>query len=258
MPKIHKSYGFTETYLCYHDVRFFSRSWPASIDAYAAGLEGVWGPSILLRRWQVTPSQNGIILHVDIGDGSEVLDASPYLDAMAELLPGVRRMESTHAELTPREQAELEEIQRRAEPAAAAASAFFAGSFPAPTEQGCSGAVSLAPALKRLCRQYSYRYLCAAPRLYRAEKQTANGHFITLEFDTGRTGCEANVLISLEGPGFSRRIASILCHPTDQKDAESHLHKVFAALGEAEDTVLAKLDRMYPPSPEWYGSVRNA
>lgn len=253
MPKLHKCYGFSEISLCYHGVDFFSRSWPSAIDASRNELTG---PRIVLHRWTVSPRQSGIELCIDITDGDEVLDASPYLDAMAALLPGIRHWESLDFTLAPEEQAELERIERQSESAVSEWEAFFKARFSSPRRSG-SGPVSLAPALKRLGQAYSYRYLGSVQRLLRMEKPSPNGHFLTLEFDTGRMGDEVNVLLSLEGAGFSRRIAGIPYLPESRQDAVSHLEKLFAALHEAEALLLPALDCLYPAGPVWYTAARN-
>ena len=256
MPKIHRKYGFSETYLCYHGVEFFSRSWPEA-DPSRKGLEGIDGAYIMLMRGSLSSQWNGITMQVEINDHGEILDAAPYLDAMEALLPGARRREFVNVRLTPQEQAEIDEIQKRAEPAVMEAAAFFASHFPEdPPGQDSFGPVSLAPTLKRMCREYSYRYLGFFYRVYRMEKQTPSGHFLTLEFETGRMGDECNVIISLEGPGFSQRIADV-CHlPESQEDAVSHLRKLFSVLNEAEKRYITRLDKLFPPIPEWYPSVR--
>ncbi len=256
MSKIYRRYGFSETFLCYQGIDFFSRSCPTSIDASKQKLNGVKGSCILLERCSVFPQWNCITLILDVTDGDSILDATPYLDAMAALFPGVRHEEAIEVSFTQLEQTKLDDIHKSAEPIAAAASDFFATRLKAQTKQICGGAVSLAPALKSLSRQYSYRYIRSQHRLYFLEKQTDNGHYITLEFDTGRMGNETNVLVSLEGAGFTQRVAAISYLPDGQKDAVSHLQKLFAVLHEAEGGILAELDRLYPPSPAWYAAER--
>ena len=256
MKKIHRSYGFTETCLCYHGINFFSRTWPASVDASKQRLWGVDGPLIVLQRHLFSPRQSSILLQVEIEDGGALLDDSHYRDAMAALLPGVRCVEEITAELTPREQAELDQLQGRAEPLVKAASAFFAARFLRSSEKNGSGPVSLAPSLKRLCRWHSYRYIPLPGRRCSAEKQTANGHFLSLQFETGRMGDELNAVVFLEGPGFSQRIAVISYLPENRMDADTHLEALFSALDEAEAGPLAALDQLYPAGPAWYAAAR--
>lgn len=256
MTKIHRRYGFSETFLCYHGINFFSRSCPTSINASLGWMKGVEGPYIMLQRWSAFSEQD-IILHVDITDGQEILDASPYLNAMTALLPGTRYTESIQIQLTAQEQAALDEIQKRAASTSAAVSAFFDSQFKTASGKDSGRAVSLAPSLKRLCRQYSYRYLGSMSRVYSTDKQTANGHLLRMEFDTGQMGDEVNVSIVLEGLGFSQRLAYVGYLPENQKDAESHLHKLFLVLNEAESKYLSELDQIFPPSPEWFASAQS-
>lgn len=256
LPKLYRKYGFNNSYLFYQDVDFFSRRLPSLTRVDRPLAERFVGSGIVLNRWSVDTKWNGITLRIDVLHGAELLDAAPYRDAMAALLPRVRCMEYQETYFSPEEQAELDARNAEAQPLLEQAQAFFKTRFPGSDgpNLGASAVVSLAPTLRKLCRRYGYSYLKYFNNTHLIQKPTPHGHVLVLELDTGVRRQEANLLIYLQGLGFSHRVAYLGYAPRDQADAEAYLARLFEALSEAETAVLPALDALHPPAPAWFRS----
>lgn len=160
MPKLYRKYGFTESYLIYQDVNFFSRVIPSLVDETQDNPGRFSGSSITLDRATFGAHWNGIELCIDVADGDGILNADPYRAAMAQLLPGIKWMEFLTYQLSEECEAQYQALVQRAVPLVEQANAFLSEHIPAiGTHNTPNAPVSLSSPLRRLCKRYGYTYV---------------------------------------------------------------------------------------------------
>lgn len=255
LPKLYKKYGFVDSQLFYQNVDFFGRRL-STIRRPTQELPGtLCGSSISLDRCRFGTRWNGITVSADFVYGDEILDASAYRDAMAELLPEIRCLESVETILTPEDEALFAARNSAAETEVGFARTFFEERIPqyAPTVRAEGGA-PVGPVLKRLCKKYGYTYkydyYCHTMR-----KRSKNGHYIHLEVDaysgSGQIS-RMDIQIQCLGLGFDHWVFSGGAPGMEQTGTAEYFKAVFQALAEAEETQFPKIEAFYPPTPEWY------
>ena len=191
-----------------------------------------------------------------IHDEKGTYDPIPYIEAMKQLLPGVRCMCYVECCLTKEENTLYDMLNQGAVPLIEKANVFFGG---APPECSASRDISqevpllsVAPVLKRLCKQYDYSYIKHDNGCFYIQKRTTKGHYILLDIDVGPMFKRVDTFIRYVGAGFDHRIGSKSCCPKDQQDLEDYLLKTFQALALAEKDIFPALDSHYPPTPDWF------
>lgn len=253
MQKIYRRYGFSRTNLSFQDVDFFSRRLP-SISAASITDPIHWtGSSIRMFRTNGDNQHNGITMMIDILYDGELLDPSPYRDAMIDLLPGVKYTESTICILDTGEKAHYRELVVTARPLVEQATEFFQHQMPETKGNAMPlESVSVASVLKRFCKQYGYTYLKYENFTYHIRKRIRRGHIIDVWFISSPSTPAADPCVFLRGLGFEHIIWSDGFDIQNLADTNDYFGKLFSVLYEAEDTVISKLGNHYPPTPEWY------
>ncbi|MBQ8834247.1 MAG: hypothetical protein IJ001_04905 [Oscillospiraceae bacterium] len=259
VPKIHRRYGLSEAHIIYQDVDFFENHIPAIIQEPGNTPSCIKGPSITLYRDSVFPRWNSIDLRIVIHNGTETYDPAPYFEAMKQLLPGVRYMGFVECCLTNEEQSIYDQLNNSAAPLVQNACDHFEKHLPERITSTPAildtPSLSVAPALKRFGKQYSYSYVKHEYGCFFIQKRTANGHYILLDIDVGPMFKGVGLLIRYVGAGFDHRIGSTFRYPQDQKDLETFFLQIFQVLASAEKEVIPALDAHYPPTPDWFAPI---
>ena len=259
VPKIHRRYGLSEAYLIFQDIDFFGRHIPSVIRTPGNTPACIKGSGITLYRDAVFPRWNSIDLKIVIHNGTDTYDPAPYLEAMKQLLPGVRHMGGVECCMTNEEQALYDGLNQSAAALAESARSYLGKLLPEQSrpENVMLNApkLSIVPALKRIGKQYGYSYVKHEYGCFYVQKRTANGHYILLDIDVGPTFKGVGVLIRYVGAGFENQIGSAFRYPREQAELEDFLSQIFGALASAEKDVLPVLDSHYPPTPDWYAPI---
>lgn len=258
-PKIHRRYGLSEAHIIYQDIDFFAQKIPAIVKAPGNTPGCIKGSSITLYRDSVFPRWNSIDLRIVIHNGAETYDPAPCFEAMKQLLPGVRYMGFVECCLTNEEQAVYDTLNHSAAPLIEDACNYFQRFLPdrSRSDNAMLDApkLSVAPVLKKLCKQHGYSYVKYEYGCFFIQKRTKNGHYILLDIDVGPMFKGVGLLVRYMGAGFDHRIGSTFRHPQDQADLETYLLQIFQVLASAEKEVFPALDVHYPPTPDWFSPI---
>jgi hypothetical protein len=257
-PKIHRRYGLSEAYIIYQDIDFFAQKIPAVVQAPGNTPDCIKGSGITLYRDAVFPRWNSIDLRIIIHNGTNTDDPTAYFEAMQQLLPGVRHMGFVECCLTAEEQVLYDQLNEKVAPLIQQACDRFEKQLPEYTTAPAildTPKLSVAPALKRLGKQYGYSYVKREYMCFFVQKRTANGHYILLDMDVDPTFKGLGVLIRYVGAGFDHRIGSTFRSVQDQKDLEDYLLQIFETLASVEKDVIPALDSHYPPTPDWFSYI---
>lgn len=255
LPKLYRKYGFVDSSLTYQDIDFFGRSLP-EIRQVTDHLEYcILGSSVALDRCRFDTRWNGITVNADFVYGDEVLDATIYRDAIAELLPGIRCMERVLVFLDAEDEALFAQRSAAAETAAASAREFLEQRIPEYDRLAhAEGGAPVGPALKKLGKKFGFTYQYDY-YMHTLLKRTKNGHYIRLEVTaysgSGRVS-RIDTYIQCLGLGFQHNIYSGGAPGMDKQGADAYLAAVVHALVEAEETVFPEIEAFYPPTPEWF------
>lgn len=256
VPKIHRRYGLSEAYIIYQDIDFFDQQIPAIIQAPYNNPTCIKGSSITLYRDSVFPRWNSINLKIVIHNGTNTYDPAPYFKTMKQLLPGVRYMGFVEYCLTSEEQALYDQLNESAVPLIENAHNYFEKLLPEHITSTPAvldpPSLSVAPALKRISKQYGYSYVKHEYGCYFVQKRTQSGHYILLDIDVGPMFKGVGLGIRYIGTGFDHRLGSTFGYPQGQKDLEDYLLQIFEALSSAERDAIPALNSHYPPTPDWF------
>ena len=256
MPKIYRRYGFSESYLYYDGVDFFSRTYPKARQAPTDEPDWDKRPCITLYRDSVFPRFSSIDLDFVLHDDSGSYDPAPYVQAMKQLLPGVRHTAHTQCCLSDAEKAEYERLNREAEPLLDAVRSYLEDKLPPPPEfsflSAKAASLSVAPALRKLCRRYGFSYIRHYNGNFYIQKRSTGGHYIFLDIGVAPTCKRVELLVKYIVAGFEHRLAFRSFLPDDQADMESWFTECFDVLCAAEKEVFPPLAAHFPPSPDWY------
>lgn len=259
MGKIHRSYGFAEVQLCYCDVDFFDREIPVEREADLLKL-GVWqlkGSFITLYREPVF-NRAFLDVNIDVLLQGQLLDATPYCEAMQRLLPKVKVGSSQIIVLTADEKQRIDEADRAAEPVIEACKAYLKERLPGlQRENNDPCRYSVARACKKLAKTYGYTYrLEWNGGVYSLRKRTARGNVLYIDVDTGRFHGSTSLRLSFRGPGFSHYLGCADHVPADQQELEAALDASMQAIAAFEEALLPQLDACFPESPAWFEADR--
>lgn len=252
IPKIYRRYGFSEVCLIYRDIDFFSQHIPTPPPETVNSIMGYEGSGITLYR-SCLSNDNAISLVAESRYPGDVPDATPYANALSELLPGIKRLSCTQIIMDEHEQAHYEALNCQAKPLIGQATEFFSNRMP--EEKGNDdpeARANVASHLKKLSKQYGYTYLGYNYYIYFLEKQLPNGHYICLEIVSNPHSPDADPNISLCGLGFNHDIWADGFTPQNSRDASEYLSTLFRVLAEAERAVFPPILNLYPPTPEWF------
>lgn len=256
MPKIHRQYGFSDTYIIYQDIDFFSIGIPSIVQSPGNTPDCIHGAGIECYRSSVFPRWNSIDLHIIIYDGHNTFDPTPYMDSMKQLLPGIRTLGGTECYMTEEEQEAYNTLNQNALSLVKQAHKHLTSQLPniAKVCNHITPTLSAAPVLKRLCKDFGYTYVKHEYATYFLQKRTPNGHYILLDIDIGRAK-DVGILIRFAGMGFEHRICCTGRYPESQEELVKDFSQIFSALASAEQTVIPALDAHFPPTPDWFTVV---
>ena len=252
IPKIYRRYRFAETSLIYRDIDFFSQRIPTPAPESEHLTNGYEGSGITLYR-SCLSQDNEIILVVESRNPIEVLDATPYADALGALLPGIKRLSTTQIILDNDEQAHYDALHCQAKPLISHAKEYFNEHMP--EEKGNDepdAKVSVASWLKKLSKRYGYTYAGYMNYAYFLEKKISNGHYVCLEFVSDPSSPSADPYVTLCGLGFNHEIWADGFSPQNSQDASDYFTKLFDTLAQAEKSVFAAILDLYPKTPDWF------
>lgn len=259
MPKIHRRYGLSDAYIIYQDIDFFAQKIPAVIQAPGNTPHCINGSSITLYRDSVFPRWTSINLKIIIHYGTNTYDPTAYFEAMQQLLPGIRCMGFVECCFTDEEQVLYDQLNEHVTPLVQCTCDHFEKQLPEKSPHTPAAydtpKLSVAPALKKLCKQYGYSYVKHEYGCFFVQKRTANGHYIVLDIDVGPIFKGVGALIRYVGLGFDHRIHYSFRQPSDQKDLEDYLLQIFEALASAEKDIIPALDSHYPLTPDWFSYI---
>ena len=252
MKKIHRSYALTESNLYYYDIDFFHDRIPYEQDMKLRLEDRPYGSGICLHRDAC--ADNYIQLSIDLLHDGKVLDAKPYFDAMRELLPGIRVSTLLEPHLSQSEKAAVEATNCTAAPFLKQCREFFSQWFTDNNRQNSSSSkYSIAPTLKKLCRQYGYSYKSEGVKyIFSIHKRSQKGNVLLLDVWTGPSRYSLDFDVSFQGLGFNHRLGYCMHTPTDQATADDCLKQVVSTLVVFEKTMLPLLDALFPETPDWF------
>lgn len=256
VPKIHRRYGLSEAHILYQDINFFGKQIPSILRSPGNNPACLKGSGISLYRDAVFSNWNSIELNIILCDGEETFEPAPYFEAMKTLLPGVRTTEFVECCLSEEEQAFYDRQNQRAIPLVETACEFFAERLPGSSSEKDAmlepPKLSVAPALRKLGKQYGYSYAKHGQGFFSARKRTENGQYIQLDVDVGPMFKGVGLAVRYVGAGFDHPIASAFRYPKDQNDLESWFLQIFKVLASGEEAVFPALEALYPPTPAWF------
>ena len=153
LSKIYRRYGFTETQLIYQDIDFFSQQVNSPAQETTELMRSARGSSITLTR-SCLSQENDILLVVEATYPGDVPDATPYADALSQLLPNIKRNDFTRIVMDPEDEKQYEELAKEAKPHILQAKDFFDQPMSEAKEHDLSPApASVTPLLKKLRKQ---------------------------------------------------------------------------------------------------------
>lgn len=258
LPKLSRKYGFGQSTFAYQDVDFFSRQMPSFVWHLS---ERFWeskydpsyltGSSIIFHRCPIYSKHNGITLFIDVTNGTEILDATPYRDAMAALLPDIKYTECLDCILTIEDEQMYEQLHTSAAPLNTQVSDFFSA-VPVPEAASTMCATGLAGTLQKLSVSLGYNYKRSQGFRYHLRKRTARGHHIVVEVFAIPYYNKIDLSLELHGLGFQEHLWDVTIVPRTKNDLTGFLISFFDTLRAAEEIVLPALDAHFPPTPEWF------
>lgn len=260
MPKIHRRYRISESSIMFQDIDFFARQSPVVVHAPCNTPACIKGVGITCYRDAIFPRWSSIDLHIITHDGQQSYDPTPYFEAMKRHLPGIRYMSFVECCLSDQELQYYEGLNRDAVGLINAARDYLCSLLPNEPEQTAhllpTQTVSVAPVLKRMCKQHGYTYVKYEYHTFFIQKRTPNGHYILLDIDVGPRFGDVNLLIRYTGVGFEHRLASCGCLPDTAAALEQHLSQCFRVLSCAEKEVFPALDAHFPTTPDWFVPIQ--
>ena len=257
LNSIYRRYGISDTMFVYHGIDFFNVDNPCIIIHENGELKELIGARIVLTRRNYFANDVDITIHFDITGNTDDSLMNDYLDAMIGLLPAkVRVKEDTYCVLSDEEKIFYQDLQSKAEPVAERIGDTIRESVkdiaPNDGSQMNESAISLSPILKKASEEYGYTYLKPYYHFYDVVKETANAHILHAEIETGKYGNELNLYLDIIGAGFKIRVVSVSFNPSGPDEVRKAVFGFFEAVNSIENTSLAKLDNLFPKSPEKY------
>jgi hypothetical protein len=264
MNKIHRRYRFASSDLYYFDIDFFGKKTSFERDFSYCERNGFpidptrcldlqpYGSGIRLHR--DVCGDNELVLSVDMLHDGEVFDPAPYAQALHRLLPNIKYKEWLCVYLTEEEERNIEKIDAEAMPILEQCRNYFEEHFDREIVQNeYSAQYALATPLKCMAKQYGYEYR----HLYRScvfslQKRTQRGHIIYVEVVTDPSRYSLGSFVSFCGIGYQHELGRNCRMPRDQNEADCCLSELMEVLAEFERTLLPKLDRFYPETPDWF------
>ena len=269
MKRIHKSWGFSTSAIYYYDVDFFGRVIPWQRDSrngrnFAAqqnlpydGLlfldEQPVGSGIKLERYSF--GKQVITFSVDLLHDGVVMDPTPYMETMRELLPNRRPQDHLTILFSETEQQEYAARQAAAEPLAETCRQWLAARLPQGDRQAPQvlfPEYKMAPQLKALAKRYGFAYKFVVSGNFTLTRRTPRGHCLRLTVDSGPSHYEACFWLVFQGLGFVHRLQELRFHLNDQAEFDACAERVVATAAEFARDALSPLAEFYPDTPDWY------
>lgn len=269
MKRIHRSWGFSSSVIYYYDVDFFGKVIPWARDLQGARKRSEeknlpfepmlfldqqpFGSGIKLERYSFGKQE--ITFSIDLLHDGVVLDPSPYMETMKELLPNRHPQDVLQILFTPEEKQEYAARQASVEPLAEGCRAWLAQQLPKeddPPREILFPEYKMASTLKALAKKYGFEYKYVADGNYALTKRTDRGHCLQLIVDSGPSHWETSFVLIFKGLGFSHRLYAASFHPQDQAEFDACTERVTAWTAAFAKEALAPLSRYYPDTPDWY------
>ena len=250
LSKIYRSYGFTESRLYYFDIDFFGRVVPMEMDD--ANIEDrPVGSGITIEK--SVSGDNYITLSVDVLNGKEILDPTPYVEAMKQLLPGVKANSGMIIYLSPEEKQAMADIHTNAIGELGEAVEFFMENLPADYYGIWPAKYSISSKLKKLAAKYGYEYANEYQNLlFSLSKRTERGNLLAVGVISSPSRYHLEISVTYEGLGFKQYLGSGNYAPAGQKEFNELMDDLMDAVSRFESTLLSQLDSKYPDTPAWY------
>lgn len=250
LGKIYRSYGFTKSRLYYFDIDFFGRVIPTEMNDAKIEDRPV-GSGITIEK--SISGSNFVRFSVDVLNGEELLDPTPYVEAMKELLPGVKANSGMIIYLSPEEKKAMAGVHNNAAGELGEAVEFFIENLPADYYGICPSKYSVAAKLKKLAGKYRFKYANEYQSLmFSLSKRTEKGNMLAVEVISSPSRYNLQVSVTCEGLGFKQYLGSGNYAPADQAEFNKLMDDLIDAVSRFENTLLPQLDSKYPETPVWY------
>ena len=271
MTKIHKRYGFYDTFLFYSDINFFGEVIPfkkpdpingSYTDDDFTEFYSYWNlnTGIVIHRWNLT-QDNYISLRVDALFGGELRDTSHYYKALRAVLPQMRSYHESYLLPTKEEKAIIDSNNLKAVPVLEKCVQFFKDRLPIiQADSDSTESLGASKIMKQIAKEYGFTYSRAGNGDYKAAKKTARNAVIYVEleissqpysrFDLQWDG--VSIVVSFQGVGFKHELFCDLDIPRNRKAIVDRLNEVFYVIKEFEKTHLEELDACFEETPAWF------
>lgn len=251
--KMQRGYGIDDVQLVFTDIGFFGRVIPFEKEdnVFRWGAWALHGSGITLYRSVLGDAW--LDLNVDVLRDGQLLDASPYRDAMQRLLPGVKARVTQEVVLNGEEKQCAACANQAAEPVLERCRAFFNERLNHQTRREMQPTCySVAKALKRVGKRHGYAYgLVWNGGLYALHKRTARGNILYISASGGPRADGSIMQITFQGVGCRHRLGCARHYATTQQGLEEEYARTLMMIDEFERTLLPALDDCFPECPEW-------
>ena len=245
MKKIHRNYGFSECNIYFGDINYFDRLVPAEDKPVKSPqMYQVCGSAIQLHK--DCQGLNYIVMSIDILEDENLLDATPYFEAMSKLLPGVRYYKVRRIELSEEEEKIIAEQNKTAIPLVEKCKNYLKERLSMELIQNYDNPkYSCAQALKKCAKGTGFVYESFQPYLYRLNKNTLRNHALTVEVFAGPGHYSVEFEILFKGAAFKHVLGVCSYAPQNQKDLEMFIESLLQILKEFENGPMIELDEHY-------------
>lgn len=245
MKKIHRTYGFYDCNLYYSDIDFFNKVIPSEYKPTEfLEMYHICGSAIQLHK--DCQGLNHILMSIDILKDEKLLDATPYFEAMAKLLPGVKYKRWKSIELNKVEEELIANQSKNAEFKVDKCRKFLQEKLPRKIVQNPDKPkYSCAQILKECAKGTGFRYEKNEPYVYRLNKNTLKNHALIIEAFAGPSHYSVEFEILFRGVGFEHSLGCCICAPKSNDELKETVKRLLETTKELEEGPLIELDEHY-------------
>ena len=255
MKKLHRYYGFSQCDLYYADIDFFQKMIPSEKEHVKdLSLYKIDGSGIHLHRDCL--GENYICLSVDILHDGNLLDATPYFEAMESLMPGIKMTKERRVIFDEDAKRVLSECNKSAKPVVEKCISFLKKNFPYGVSQNYEYTkYSCAQALRKCAKESGFIYKKVEEAFfYCIEKKTERGNILQLEAACGPGHYRVEFEVIFKGMGFEYVLGWCSYSPANQTELETFIRKLIKILEKLEADFIPELASCYPVTPAWFFS----